>query len=87
MILLNIFLLFLTLDETRHHVRASPRLENQTVITINKCCERFEILVDLHCTKAKDLNQSKLMIIYIHMISIETVIELFSGLVTNIYRI
>lgn len=67
MILLNIFLLFLTLDETRHHVRASPRLENQTVITINKCCERFEILVDLHCTKAKDYNQSKQMIICIFL--------------------
>lgn len=65
MILLNIFLLFITLDETRHHVSASPGLENHTVVVINKCCERFEILVDLHCTKAKDLNQSKLILLYI----------------------
>lgn len=40
-------------------VDALPSKDVQPLVRINKCCEKFEILVDEKCTIAKDSNNSK----------------------------
>lgn len=37
----------------------APQKNSFNIIKVNKCCEKFEILVDLRCTNAKETNSSK----------------------------
>lgn len=39
-----------------HAVDASPNKDVQPAVQVNKCCERFEILVDLKCVNAEGVN-------------------------------
>lgn len=41
-------------------VDALPSKDVQPLVRINKCCEKFEILVDEKCTAAKESNNSEL---------------------------
>lgn len=38
----------------------SPQKNKFNIIKVNKCCEKFEILVDTRCTNAKETNSSKI---------------------------
>lgn len=51
-----IAIIFMT---TQHAVDASPSKDVQPAVRINKCCEKFEIYVDLRCTSASEVNASK----------------------------
>lgn len=54
-IVASIVAIFVTMQ---HAVEASPNKDVQPV-RINKCCEKFEIYVDLRCTNAQEVNESK----------------------------
>lgn len=38
----------------------SPSKNSFNIIKVNKCCEKFEILVDTRCENAKETNSSKI---------------------------
>lgn len=42
--------LTLTLTLTLHLATGSPQKPDPNVIRVNKCCEKFEVLVDKQCT-------------------------------------
>lgn len=41
------------------NAHASPSKDIQPTVKINKCCEKFEILVDSRCTNAASVNISE----------------------------
>lgn len=40
-------------------VNGSLRVGDSNFVRINKCCEKFEVIVDNKCTDARELNASK----------------------------
>lgn len=56
---LPIIAIILLLQRGAH---ASPSKNVQPSVKINKCCEKFEILVDSRCTNAASVNSSELFL-------------------------
>lgn len=45
----------------QHSAQASPSPQNdRPVVKVNKCCEKFEVIVEGKCAIAKELNTGKI---------------------------
>jgi hypothetical protein len=50
-----------------HCVQALPNKDVQPSVKINKCCEKFEILVDMSCTSAASINACEFIYFNSHL--------------------
>ncbi len=57
--IMNFYVVIVGIIAIVQNAHASPNKDVQPAVRINKCCERFEILVDSRCTNAASLNMSE----------------------------
>lgn len=55
----NVIAYYLVIAIVLHNAHASPSINVQPTVKINKCCEKFEIYVNSRCTDAASVNASE----------------------------
>jgi hypothetical protein len=64
LIIVKISLLIVVLSSLVIGVNGSLRQDEEHPVKINKCCEKFEIMIDNRCTDAREINASKFFFLF-----------------------
>lgn len=64
----NVIAYYLATAIVLHIAHASPSINIQPTVKINKCCEKFEIIVNSRCTNAASVNSCEYFVKQINIV-------------------